>query len=126
MSLPVNATLQAAQSYVRNVRAAQEFLAQQDATTEASRFTRLLADLRQAQDLLRRNPAAGRPARFLAANSAQAQALASRAQTLALAHGVPHLRELVVKPYLLLYAHSADRIVLLALKHERQLVFEMP
>jgi hypothetical protein len=126
VSLPVNAALQAAQSYVRNVRAAQEFLAQQDANSAELRSTRLMADLRQAHDLLRRNPASGRPARFLSANSAQAQTLAARAQALATAHGVPHLRELVVKPYLLLYAHSADRVVLLALKHERQLVFEMP
>jgi hypothetical protein len=39
---------------------------------------------------------------------------------------VPGLRELVVKPYILLCAHSADRVVLLALKHERQLVFRVP
>jgi hypothetical protein len=64
--------------------------------------------------------------RFLAANSAQGRGLASRAKGLAAAHGVPELRELVLRPYRLLYAHNADRIVPLALKHERQLVFQMP
>jgi hypothetical protein len=126
MSLPVNATIQAAQSYVLNVRAAQEFLTQQDAATAEARHAALLAQLKEARDLLRWNPASGRPARFLSARSGQARSIAARAMALAAAHGVPELRELVVKPYVLLYAHSADRVVLLALKHERQLVFQMP
>ena len=126
MSLPVNATIQATPSYVLNVRAAQEFLAQQDATTTDARYAALLAHLKEAHDLLRWNPASGRPAQFLSAKSGQARAMASRAMALATAHGVPELRQLVVKPYVLLYAHSADRVVLLALKHERQLVFQMP
>jgi len=126
MSLPVNATVQAAQSYVLNVRTAYEFLLQQDATSADGRYAALLAQLKEARDLLRWNPASGRPTRFLAAKSGQGRALASRAKALAAAHGVPELRELVVKPYILLYAHSADRVVLLALKHERQLVFQVP
>lgn len=126
MSLPVNATIQAAQSYVLNVRAAQEFLVQQNAATADARYAALLAHLKEARDLLRWNPASGRPARFLSARSGQARSMAARAVALAAAHGVPELMELVVKPYVLLYAHSADRVVLLALKHERQLVFQIP
>lgn len=126
MSLPVNATIQAAQSYVLNVRAAHEFLVQQDAAMADARYAALLAHLKAARDLLRWNPASGRPARFLSARSGQARSMAARAMALAAAHGVPELRELVVKPYVLLYAHSADSVVLLALKHERQLVFQMP
>lgn len=125
MPLPVNATIQAAQSYVLNVRAAQEFLVQQDAASADARYRALIGHLKEARDLLRWNPASGRPARFLAAQSGQGRAMAARAKTLAAAHGVPELRELVVKPYVLLYAHSADRVVLLALKHERQLVFQL-
>jgi plasmid stabilization system protein ParE len=126
MSLPVNASIQAAQSYLLNVRAAYEFLVRQDATRADARYAALLAQLKEARDLLRWNPASGRPARFLAARSGQGRASASRAKALAAAHGVPELRELVVKPHVLLYAHSADRVVLLALRHERQLVFQMP
>lgn len=126
MSLPVNATVQAAQSCVLNVRAAYEFLLQQDAASADARYAALLAQLKQARDLLRWNPASGRPARFLQAKSGQGRASVSRARALAAAHGVPELRELVVKPYVLLYAHGVERIVLLALKHERQLVFLMP
>ncbi|MBW8846962.1 MAG: hypothetical protein JF607_18510 [Burkholderiales bacterium] len=51
--------------------------------------------------------------------------MAARAITLAAAHGVPKLRELVVKPYVLLYAYGNDRVVLLALKHDRQLVLQL-
>lgn len=125
MSLPANARIQAAQSFVRNVRSAQEFLHQQDSITAESRCGALLARLKEAREHLRWNPAAGRPARFLEAQSAQGQAMAARAIALAAAHSVPELRELVVKPYVLLYAHSNDCVVLLALKHERQLVFQL-
>lgn len=125
MPLPVNARIQAAQSFIRNVRSAQEFLNQQDSGSADTRYGDLLVRLKEAREHLRWNPAAGRPARFLEARSAQGQALAARALALATAHGVPQLRELVVKPYVLLYAHSSDRVVLLALKHERQLVFQL-
>ena len=125
MSLPVNARVQAAQSFVRDVRSAHEFLHQQDSSNAETRYGALLVRLKEAREHLRWNPAAGRPARFLDAHSAQGQAMAARAIALAAAHGVPELRELVVKPYVLLYAHGNDHVVLLALKHERQLVFQL-
>lgn len=125
MPLPVNARIQAAQSFVRNVRSAHEFLHQQDSSSAEMRYGALLVRLKEAREHLRWNPAAGRPARFLDAHSAQGQTMAARAVALAAAHGVPQLRELVVKPYVLLYAHGNDRVVLLALKHEWQLVFQL-
>jgi hypothetical protein len=125
MALPAQARIQAAQSFIRNVRAAQEFLHQQDGSQAEARCEALLDRLQQARGHLRSNPAAGRPARFLQARSLQSQALAVRAQALAAAHGVPELRELVVKPYVLLYAHGSNRVLLLALKHERQLEFQL-
>jgi len=88
-------------------------------------FAALTANLKEARGLLRLNPASGRPARFLSVQSGQGRAMVSRPKSLAAAHGMPALRELVVKPYVLLYPHSADRVVLLALKHERQLVSQL-
>lgn len=126
MSLPVNARIQATHSFVRNVRSAQEFLHQQDTTSAEARYGTLLAQLKEAREHLRWNPAAGRPARFLQMHSAQGQTMAARALALAAKHGVPQLRELVVKPYVLLYAHSDKRVALLALQHQRQLVFQLP
>jgi hypothetical protein len=124
VSLPVNARIEAAQSFVRNVRSAHEFMQQQDAGSAQIRHDALLARLKEAREHLRYNPAAGRPARFIEAHSVQGRAMAARALALATAHGVPELRELIVKPHVLLYAHGRNRVVLLALKHERQLVFE--
>ena len=125
MPPPVNATIQAAQSYVLNVRAAQAFFVQHDAASAEARYAALIDRLKDAHDLLRWNPASGRPARFLAAQSGQGRAMVARAKALATAHGVPELRELVVKPYVLLYAHSTERVVLMALEHERQLIFQL-
>ncbi len=125
MPLPVNARIQAAQSFVRNVRSAHECLHQQDSSSAEMLYGALLVRLKEAREHLRWNPAAGRPARFLDAHSAQGQTMAARAVALAAAHGVQQLRELVVKPYVLLYTHGNDRVVLLALKHERQLVFQL-
>ncbi len=125
MPLPVNARIQAAQTFLANVRSAHEFMREQDDSTADARYNTLLAQLKEARGHLRWNPSAGRPARFLASHSAQGQALAIRAKAIATAQGVPELRELVVKPYVLLYAHNIDRVVLLALKHERELIFQL-
>lgn len=95
----------------------------QDAASADARYARLLAQIAEARELLRWNPEAGRPARLLQSQSFQGQALAERARALAETQGVPHLRELILKPHVLLYAHGPDRVVLLALKHERQLSF---
>jgi plasmid stabilization system protein ParE len=125
MPLPVDARISAAQSFVSNVRAAADFLHEQDPHAAPARHAALLEQLRQAREHLRWNPEAGRPARFLLLRSAQGRAQSARASALAAAHGVPQLRELVLKPYILLYAHGADRVVLLALKHERELIFRL-
>lgn len=98
---------------------------QQDAVGADARYARLLAQIAEARELLRWNPEAGRPARLLQSQSFQGRAVAERARDLAEAQGLPDLRELIIKPYVLLYAHGRDLIVLLALKHERQLVFRL-
>lgn len=98
---------------------------QQDAASADARYAQLLSQLVQARELLRWNPEAGRPARLLQSQSFQGRAIAERAQALAATLGLPNPRELVVMPYVLLYAHGSDRVVLLALKHERQLAFRL-
>ena len=45
MPLPAHARLQAAQSFVRDVRASGDFMRQQDAATADARYARLLAQL---------------------------------------------------------------------------------
>ena len=48
MPLPANARVQAAQSFVRNVRSAQDFLQQQDSVRADARYAALLARLNEA------------------------------------------------------------------------------
>lgn len=107
-------------SCIESVRA---FMVEQDAATASARFARLKSDLREMKTLLAWSPAGGRPARFLQPNSAQARLRLAAVQRLALSAGLPNLREYVVGSHVVLYAHSDTEVVLLALKHYRQLTY---
>jgi len=69
------------------------------------------------------SPASGHPARFLSGRSAQARLRAQTVQQLAAQAGLPYLREYLVSRHIVLYAHSKTEVVLLALKHQRQLTY---
>ncbi len=125
MPLPVNAQVHAAQSFVISVRSAYEFLQQQDASRVEERYQELLAQLGKARERLRWNPASGRPARLLNVKSAQGRTLAPRVKAQAESLEAPELRELILKPYVLLYAHGENQVFLLSLRHERQLLVEV-
>ena len=45
-------------------------------------------------------------------------------QQLATKAGLPNLREYLVSRHMVLYAHSEAEVVLLALKHQRQLTYQ--
>lgn len=123
MALPPNARVEAAPNFLANLDALREFLRLQDADTAVTRMTRLKAELREMIAVLAWSPASGRPARFLSPKSAQARLKATAVLLLAEQAGLPALREYVVGQHIVLYAHSATDVVLLALKHQRQLVF---
>jgi len=69
------------------------------------------------------SPSAGRPARFFTARSAQAWVRTETVRRLAEQTGLPSLREYVVSQHVVLYAHSDAEVVLLTLKHQRQLKY---
>jgi hypothetical protein len=71
------------------------------------------------------SPAGGHPARFLAGRSVQARLRVVVVQRLAQQAGLPYLREYVVGRHIVLYAHSDVEVVLLALKHQRQLTYSV-
>ena len=123
MVLPVNAKVEAAPNFLTNLAAVQQFFQAQDADTAEARLVQLKAALREMIAVLAWSPASGRSARFLAAKSVQARLKASAVQQLAEQAGLPHLREYVVGQHIVLYAHSDSDVVLLALKHQRQLVY---
>lgn len=125
MSLPRRAGVEAAPNFLANLEDAWRFLVEQDETTAEARFRKLRGALREMVAVLAWAPAGGRPARFLSARSAQARLRAGRVRELAVRAGLPELREYVVGRYVVLYAHSSTEVVLLALKHERQLGYSV-
>lgn len=124
MALPLNAKVEAAPNFLANLDAAHQFFLVQDADSADTRLTKLKADLREMIAILAWSPASGRPARFLSAKSAQATLKTNAIQQLAEQAGLPHLREYIVgQQFIVLYAHSESDVVLLAIKHQRQLMY---
>ena len=126
MALPLNAKVEAAPNFLANLDAAHQFFLLQDAGSADSRLSKLKADIREMIALLAWSPASGRPARFQSAKSAQVTLKANAVQQLAEQAGLPHLREyIVVQQFIVLYAHSESDVVLLAIKHQRQLIYSV-
>lgn len=123
MTLPVNARVEAAPNFLSNLEAAHLFFVEQDADSASERFRKLKAELREMITVLSWSPASGHPARFLTGRSAQARLRAQTVQQLAAQAGLPFLREYIVNRHIVLYAHSEAEVVLLALKHQRQLTY---
>jgi len=126
VSLPQRARVEAAPNFLTNLEAVRQFLLVQDAAMAATQFAALRAQLREMLAVLAWAPAGGRPARFLAGRSVQARLRSERVQAMAAELGLPGLREYVLGRHVVLYAHSADEVVLLAIKHQRQLNYLLP
>jgi plasmid stabilization system protein ParE len=123
MALPLNAQVEATPNFLANLEAAHQFFILQDAASAPLRLAKLKADLREMIQVLAWSPAGGRPARFVDAKSAQARLKTEAVMLLAEQAGLPELREYVVGQHIVLYAHSNSDVVLLAIKHQRQLVY---
>ena len=123
MVLPSRSKVEAAPNFLANLDAAQRFFQLQDADSAEARLARLKAALREMVELLAWSPAAGRLARFIASRSAQGRLKLAAVRTLAAQVGLPELREYIVGQHVVLYAHSHEAVVLLALKHQRQLAY---
>lgn len=125
MALPSNAKVEAAANFLANLDAARQFFLAQDEDSATARFAKLKADIRDMIAILAWSPASGRPTRFLSAKSAQARLKIHAVQQLANQAGLPCLRECVVGQHIILYAHAETEVVLLALKHQRQLIYSV-
>ena len=123
MALAINNRVEAAPNFLANLDATHEFFRIQDRESADLRLAKLKADLRQMVEILAWFCASGRPARFLGAKSVQAKLKTASVLQLAEQAGLPHLREFIVGQHIVLYAHSATEVVLLALKHQRQLIY---
>lgn len=119
----ISAQVSAAPHFAECLLAVHAFMVKQDAASAPARLAQIKRDLREMKTLLAWSPANGPPARFLRPNSAQASLRLAAVQQLAQSAGLPHLREYVIGSYVVLYAHSDTEVVLLSLKHHRQLTF---
>ena len=119
----VSAQVSAAPHFAECLLAVHAFMVEQDAASAPARLAQIKHDLREMKTLLAWSPAIGRPARFLRPNSAQASLRLAAVQQLAQSAGLPHLREYVMGSYVVLYAHSDSEVVLLSIKHHRQLTY---
>jgi len=126
VSIPVNAKVRAVPNFLAGLQVARTFMEEQDAASAPKRFKKLQAELMKARALLSFAPTSGRPARFLHADSGWGQFQAEQARQLANALGHPELRELVLARHVVLYAHSEREVVLLSMRHERQLGYGLP
>lgn len=123
MTLPIRARVEAAPNFISNLKDAHQFFVEQDADSASERFRKLKAELREMVTVLSWSPASGHPARFFTARSAQARLRTQAVQQLAVQAGLQNLREYIVNRHIVLYAHSEVEVVLLALKHQRQLTY---
>lgn len=123
MTLKATARIEAAPNFLRNLEAARLFSVKQDADSATTRFRKFREELREMIAVVSWSPASGRPARFLGGRSAQARLRAKSVQALATQAGLPNLNEYVLSRHIVLYAHSDLEVVLLALKHQRQLMY---
>jgi hypothetical protein len=125
MSIPVNARVRAVRNFLDCLHSSRRFMEDQDQATAPSRFAKLQAELVKARALLSFAPSSGRPARILDAKSGWGRFQAETATQLARDLGMPELRELVLARHVILYAHSQEEVVLLSMRHERQLAYRM-
>jgi len=121
VSIPVNARVRAVPNFLASLKAARSFMEEQDAASASARFKKLQAEVVKARELLSFAPTSGRPARFLDARSDWGRFQAEQVRQSARALGLPELRELVLAGHVVLYAHSTREVVLLSMRHERQL-----
>ena len=125
MSIPVNARVRAVPNFLACLRAVRASMQEQDASSASARFEKLQAELVKARRLISFAPTSGRPARFLDASTGWGQFQAEQAKQLAHSLGMPELRELVLARHVVLYAHSKHEALLLSMRHERQLTYQL-
>lgn len=125
MPLPATAVVDAAPSFLRRLSEIHQFFREQDLESAEARLVRLKTELQKMVEILGWSPGSGRPARFGSVRSAQGMLYREEVQVNAINAGVSVLREYIVGDFVVLYAHSETEVVLLSLRHQRQLRFSI-
>jgi len=117
--------IRASANFLANLDDLGEFLLRVDPAAAPQLQRRLRDGIGEMLNLLETHPGIGRPARFLRARSIQGRERTARAVKLAQSLGLSDLREYVLKDHLVLYACSDTAVVLLAVRHQRQLEYQI-
>jgi plasmid stabilization system protein ParE len=110
-----------AQTFAQRLQTIEAFMLAQDAESAPARVEDLRDEVFRFADLVRQHPKIGRPATMLAVSSVEGKARLARVLQLAARAGLPELREYVLSGHLVLYAHSDTRVLMLSIRHQREL-----
>jgi hypothetical protein len=110
-----------AESFAKRLRTLEGFMTAQDEQSAPARIEKLQEGVLHFVDLVKLHPDIGRPAGALAASSVEGKRRLERVLQLAQEAGLQELREYVLRSHLLLYAHSDSRVLLLSIRHQREL-----
>ncbi len=112
-----------AQSFADRLSEVEAFIQGQDESSAPERIEDLHTEVLRFVDLVKLHPAIGRRAELLGARSAEGQKRLLDVLQLALETGLPDLREYVLRAHVLLYAHSSSRVLMLSIRHQRELSY---
>lgn len=110
-----------AETLANRLEAIQEFIVQQDVASAADRAEQLWSEIQRFGDLVALHPKIGRPAGVLSARSFEGKMRLEHVMRLAADAGLPELREYVLRSHLILYAHSDTLVLVLSIRHQREL-----
>ncbi|WP_415913580.1 type II toxin-antitoxin system RelE/ParE family toxin [Paraburkholderia sp. J63] len=110
-----------AESFQERLRILEAFMLAQDPESALARIEDLHETILRFVELVKLHPKIGRPASMLAASSIEGQIRLEKVLRLAVDAGLPELREYVLPSHLVLYAQSDSRVLMLSVRHQREL-----
>ncbi|MDF3882518.1 type II toxin-antitoxin system RelE/ParE family toxin [Cupriavidus basilensis] len=110
-----------ADAFQERIETIEAFMLLQDVSSAPGRMEALWEEIHRFRDLVMTHPRLGRPAEILAAGSDQESARLDDLLRLAVEAGVPDIREYVIHSHVILYAYSDSRVVVLSIRHQREL-----
>jgi hypothetical protein len=122
MTLPTRAKVIAATNFAENLSTIRKFMEQQDPDSVTRRMNELRKEIRTVREILAWSPSAGRAPRFLQARSAQGLLRLQHVHQVADQLGL-RLAEMIVPGHVILYGHTDDKVILLAIKSDRQIEY---
>lgn len=119
-------SIEIAESFSHSLDDVEEFLLLQDPESALRRFERFQTELFAFIERIRAYPRIGRPFNLaLYDESNESLRDLNRVVAALVAAGMTEAREYVLHEYVLLYAHSDVRAVLISVKHQRELGYDV-